>query len=103
MCKHALAMQRRFCSGKYYADSYILLVTHITVLFMRQYVRENVLTQIFQLRRNKGAIFCPVPQCNHTFNPLEAYDIMTSDQDRPRYISILQQILANNSNVYKLR
>ena len=71
---------------------------------------ETVLSQVFKLRRNKGKVPCPVPECHDFINSLIAYDLLL-ERERSRYLSIINQdkkiessgIFDVESNVLRVR
>ena len=68
-----------------------------------QYMYETVLCQVFKLRRNKGRISCPVPECSDCIHSLLAFDRL-AERERLRYLSILNQENSDeSSNVQRVK
>lgn len=57
---------------------------------------------MFKLRRNKGRVSCPSPNCDGEFNILEMFK-MLEKRERARYTSIIGQINHEHSIVIRLR
>ena len=63
---------------------------------------ENVLAQVFKLRKNRGKVECPCSDCMSTMNSLAMFSLL-EPRERSRYVSILSQITHEQSGVLRLR
>ena len=64
---------------------------------------ETVLCQVFKLRRNKGRISCPVPECSDCIPSLLGFDRL-AERERIRYLNVLSQDNSNEtSNVQRVK
>eukprot|EP01036_Dinobryon_divergens_P025726 gene25726-34303_t len=69
----------------------------------QQYMYETVLCQVFKLRRNKGRISCPVPECSDCIHSLMGFDRL-AERERLRYLNILSQENSDeSSNVQRVK
>lgn len=63
---------------------------------------NNVFPQLFKMKETKCAIECPAQGCHHTYNSLILFERMAT-RERARYISILEDVAAENARLKALR